>query len=470
MEKEKVGFLGCDVSKGYCDFLLLDSDEKVLEQTFTLADDINGRSTLRRLIDDILKTKVSTLYCGLESTGGYENNWYRLIANLSEEVPIHVARLNPKSVKAVSEALLRRTITDAVSAENIALYMIHYSKKIVYNTSQPKGDNTEFKEGRQHLSYINMLTKQKVQLNNQLEKLLYQNFSELISYCRHGIPGWILNLIIKYPSAQSVIKAGKINLTKIYGLSDEKATALLSKINSSDQKISQQTQHVITATAKEIAHKEALIKEEKKYLEDLYHSNNKINLISSIKGVGVSSAIIIMLEVENIKRFDSSKKLAAYFGVNPTFKQSGDGVWGSHMSKKGRSEIRSTLYMTALSAARCNPILKACYRKNRSRGFNHYQTMGVIMHKMLRIIFGVLSNETPFDAKIDEANVLKSRTKQIQGKETSNKLLSVQKKNQNRFMTFSEDAPISRSKFQKNQKASGVPKQKILELTGLPDA
>jgi transposase len=71
--------------------------------------------------------------------------------------------------------------------------------------------------------------------------------------------------------------------------------------------------------------------------------------LESIKGVGIESAVILMLEIEDVARFASSKKLCAYFGVNPRFKQSGDGTWGSHMSKQGRGEIRAVLYMAAFS-------------------------------------------------------------------------------------------------------------------------
>jgi len=40
---ERAGYLGCDVSKGYCDFLLLDSKEAVLEASFNLSDTKAGR-------------------------------------------------------------------------------------------------------------------------------------------------------------------------------------------------------------------------------------------------------------------------------------------------------------------------------------------------------------------------------------------------------------------------------------------
>ncbi len=42
----------------------------------------------------------------------------------------------------------------------------------------------------------------------------------------------------------------------------------------------------------------------------------------------------------SVERFSSVKKLASFFGAPPVFKQSGDGLSGFKMSKKGRKEAR----------------------------------------------------------------------------------------------------------------------------------
>src|SRR5678809_1061054 len=109
------GFLGIDVSKGYADFLLLDQRKQVMEESFQLQDNKAGRGQLGELIAKWVSVGLETLYCGVESTGGYENNWYYYLKALSQNLNIKVARLNAKAVKAVSDASLKRTITDAVS-------------------------------------------------------------------------------------------------------------------------------------------------------------------------------------------------------------------------------------------------------------------------------------------------------------------------------------------------------------------
>lgn len=459
---ERAGYLGCDVSKGYCDFLLLDAEETVLEPAFNLPDTRSGRANLKQLIEKWLATGVSTLYCGVESTGGYENNWYCFFKTLGRDLPVKVARLNPKGVKAMSDAVLRRTITDAVSAQNIAIYLIHFPAKVDYGDRYPTVQESEFKEGRQHVNYINMSNKQKVQLSNQLEKLIYQYFSEVLVYCRHGIPGWLLRLLVKYPCASAVVKAGERKIADVFGIGPIKAQSLLSKAYGSSQLVSMQAQHVISVTAREILHKQDLIDEERQYLQNLYKDHERVKLLCTIKGIGLNSAISLILEIEEIHRFANSKKITSYFGVHPTFKQSGDGIWGRHMSKKGRGEIRAVLYMACLTGIRHNPILKNIYKRFRSKGMNHYQSMGVVMHKLLRIIFGVLKNKSAFDPAIDLENVLKAEAKQKLFIEKAAKLKKEIKNSILRYQSGLEDAPVSRRKYQANKKALSVPLQNNL--------
>lgn len=472
MKQEKFGFLACDVSKGYGDFIILDSNENVLEPAFKLNDTAEGRLKLKELIDGLLTDKIDRLFCGVESTGGYENNWYHMLSQLSKACQVHVSRLNPRAVKCISGALQRRTITDEVSSQNIVLYMIHFPGKIKYTTDKSIGNETEYSEGRKVMNMINMFNKQKVQLSNQLEKLLYSHFSVLLSYCRHGIPNWILELLIKYPTEDLMVKAGKEKLAKIKGLSIDKAESILKKIsNSSAQYISSKiTQHLLITTAKELLLKERLVMAEKKIFSNQYKDNETVKLLTTIPGIGVESAVTIHLEIENIERFDSAKKLSSYFGINPIFKQSGDNKWAAHMSKKGRSEIRKVLYMSSLSGIRFNPILKAIYSKFRSKGLNHYQSMGVVMHKLLRIIYGILKTKQPFDVKVDIQNTLKAKEKQNENKEATQVVKKIQKINQNRFINSTDIAPISRKHFQKIKKASIVPIQTVLESTGSLDA
>ena len=449
-------FLGIDVSKGYADFLLLDQYKKVLEEPFQLSDTKDGRSELKKLIIKWLDKGITTLSCGVESTGGYEDNWYRFIKSLSKEFDIRVARLNAKGVKAVGDAGLKRTITDGVSAENIAVYLISFPDKVQYGTVMEGGIGTEFKDARQHYTYIKMLQKQKVQLSNQLEKLLYQHFGEVLTYCRHGIPGWLLRLLSQYPCAAAMIKAGPDKLSAIKGVSIEKAQALINKCLQSDRLPSKQIQHVIRMTSKEILHRDQGVKGEKKMLTQQFAEHSDVQIVDSIPGIGLESAVALVIEIETVQKFACSKKLVSNFGVHPSFKQSGDGMWGSHMSKKGPGEVRAVLYMSALSAIRCHPLFKQLYARFRAKGMTHYQAMGVVMHKLLRVIYGMLKNKTTFNATIDENNIEYSQTKKEQLKKQIKESRIRKNQTKHRYQTEDEQAPISgrQAKKRKKQAAS----------------
>lgn len=448
---EKKGYLGIDVSKGYADFLLLGSESQVMEEGFQLQDNKEGRQKLQELIADWQKHGLEELYCGVESTGGYENLWYGHLKSNYKESKVLVCRINPRGVKAVGDASLKRTITDGVSAENIANYMIKFPQKVDYGTNAMAGKE-EFKEGRQHYTFIKMLVKQKVQLNNQFEKLIYQHFSEMMIYCRHGMPIWLLSMLAKYPTAKMVQKAGVAKLSAIKGIGVEKANSIIHKAKDSEQDVSAQVCHVIMATAKEILHKASTIDEEKRYVIGMHKDAEEAKLVSSIPGVGIESAIAIVMEIENVERFETVKKMASYFGLNPTYKQSGDGMWGKHMSKKGRGEIRGVLYMTTLAAIRYNPLLKQVYARFRAKGMKHYQAAGVVMHKLLRIIYGILKNKTKFNAETDEQNQLKAAEKQKQKEEKNKKDKKINQSKKHRFQGPTKGAPISRRAEQELKK------------------
>lgn len=465
---QQKAFLGIDVSKGYSDFVLLDGQCNVLEDYFQLSDTSPGREKLKDLIGKWKKEGLEELYCGVESTGGYENNWHSFLKGLQSVGGLWVSRLNAKAVKSVSDASLRRTITDMVSATNIASYLAKFPEKVDYGI-KAKQEDEHFKEGRQFVTGIRMWTKQKVQLGNQLEKLLYQNLPELLVYCRNGIPSWLLRLLIKYPSFRAIKKAGEVKMLKIKGISKEKAQAILKKLKDSEQQTSTALQQLISITATEVLHQQALVQSGKSYLNELYKDDPSVKLLCEVKGIGLDSAVSVILELENVNRFENSKKVASFYGFHPTFKQSGDGFWGNHMSKKGRGNLRSVLYMVSMSAVRYNPMFKTLYARFRGQGMKHKQAIGVVMHKMIRVIYGILKSGKSFDPEIEKKHREASAEKQELKKKEIKVIKKTFEEKKNRFQKMIESAPISGRNAIKRKKQ--MASQTSIEVnTGSPNA
>ena len=176
-------YLGIDVSKGYSDFILLNSAKQSVEENFQLDDTFDGHQKLYNILSEFYTHHPKAqIYAAVESTGGYENNWFGSLLRFQGSLPLNTARLNPCGVSNNSKAGLDRNITDKISAENVAKYMIEHPEKVTYQQHDPLDSL------RRQWGFVKMLIKQKTQLLNQLESNLYVANPEILPYCKNGVP------------------------------------------------------------------------------------------------------------------------------------------------------------------------------------------------------------------------------------------------------------------------------------------
>jgi len=428
-------YLGIDVSKGYADFMIINSEKQPVVQGFQLDDTFDGHRSLYNILGRFLATHSdSTLFVGMESTGGYENNWYNSLIEFQGSLEIQTTRLNPFGVSHNSKADLKKNTTDKISAQNIAEYLVAHSEKVVYQKQDRLAGL------RKQWGFIRMLTKQCTQFLSQLNGLIYSANPELLSYCQNGVPMWVLKLLVKYPSAANLKKAHAKTVAKIPYVSSQKAQQLIANAKRSIASTKDIiTEQLIVATAQQILHlKETIADQNKSMLREC--SIPEIELIKTFPGISDFSAVGLIIEIQTIKRFASSKKLASFFGVHPVYKISGDGIGGIKMSKQGRKAPRQILYMITLSAIRCNPLIREIYEKHQKQGKHNMAVIGICMHKILRILYGMLKNNKPFNPTTDIANRLRSvRLKNNTPADNKNR----------RFQKYDQKAPVSRRQRKK---------------------
>lgn len=450
-------YLGVDVSKGYADLILLDQSKQIIENVFQLDDTFEGHCTLADFLHNFLNQhEEACIYAGLESTGGYENNWYTMLSRLREVMCVNVARLNPVGVKKHHEAALNKNVTDGISAFNIASYLISYSEKVRYNESQ------DMVSLRKQWNLIQLLVKQRTQLLNHVGFLLYQSNSGLVQYCKKGVPQWLLSLLSLYPTANKLARARVSSVAKIPGITLQRAEQLIVDAQKSIASHMDETDdYIIRTIIMQIKALEAQINNHKKRMEKSC-SVAEVKIISSFKGIGVYSAIGLWLNIVSLSRFPTCKKLVSYFGLHPVYKESGDKSWGFHMSKQGRKQPRAILFMVALSAISQNPLIKSLYVKKVSQGMDKMAAVGVCMHKILRIVYGMLKSNTEFNPQIDEKNQQKSHSKKIKKKH------SIMDKKR-RYQIIDKGAPISKRQQKKrnNEAGSQKPQENIVLMNGV---
>jgi transposase len=443
----EIGYLGIDVSKGYADFALLSVKKELLEDVFQLDDTSQGHVTLLNLLSEFKKKHgLDYIYAALESTGGYENNWFSFLKNEGNCSRIRIARLNPYGVKHDGIAGMERTITDSTSARRIAIYVINHPEKV--NWEENAYDLMD--SLRSMYNYIRTKVKQKVQLQNQLEKLLYSAFPEILKYTQEQLPQWLLSALQMYPTAVSMKNASIADLEKIKGISREKAKLLIKKSEMSISRADNPTlRQLISVYAEDIRTLITQIEKLKKNLESQKDITQEIEILESFRGIGRYSAIGLIIEIENIFRFSSSKKLCCFFGVHPKFKQSGDKISCVRMSKQGSSDLRAVLYMVAKSAIVHNPHIRRIYDRFREQGMKYNQAMGVIMHKILRIVYGMLKSKSGYNPDYDMYR--QQITAKYCTKKNSEEIIELENDKKKRFQELTIEAPISRKQLRKRK-------------------
>lgn len=121
-------------------------------------------------------------------------------------------------------------------------------------------------------------------------------------------------------------------------------------------------------------------------------------LLTSIPGIGDTTATLFLAEVPDIRRFDSASQLAAYAGLSARQHQSGTSVRRrTRLSKTGNKRLRTGFFMAALSARRFNPPAAALADRLELRGKCPMVIQGAVMRKLLHLAFGVLKSGLPFD-------------------------------------------------------------------------
>jgi len=60
--------------------------------------------------------------------------------------------------------------------------------------------------------------------------------------------------------------------------------------------------------------------------------------------------------------------------------------------------------MVAMSAITSNSLIRDIYQKYVANGRKKMVAIGLCMHKVLRIIYGMLKNNTPFNPEVDLKN------------------------------------------------------------------
>ncbi|MCA1626285.1 MAG: IS110 family transposase [Acidobacteria bacterium] len=117
--------------------------------------------------------------------------------------------------------------------------------------------------------------------------------------------------------------------------------------------------------------------------------------LKTISGIGSLSAAILLAVIGNIKDFETSGKLASYFGIVPRVSNSNETVNHGRITKRGSKTGRTALVQCSLSAIKKNEYLKTYYEQVKARR-GHGKAKIALARKFLGIIYNTLMNNWVF--------------------------------------------------------------------------
>jgi len=117
-------------------------------------------------------------------------------------------------------------------------------------------------------------------------------------------------------------------------------------------------------------------------------------LLLSIKGVGKVLAMATLVKTGNFTRFSNGRKFACYCGTAPFEHSSGTSIKGkprvSHLADK---DMKTLLYLAAMTAVQYNKELKAFYQRRVAQGKTKMSTLNIVKTKIIDRMFAVIHRQ-----------------------------------------------------------------------------
>lgn len=383
-------FVGIDIAKRNHEASVIAQDGSVVRKAMRFA---NSQAGYNKLMEMVRSLKEPVVF-GMEATGHY---WLTLYTHLRNDgCTVHV--INPIQSDALRAMYIRKTKNDAVDSVIIA-DVIRFGRYC--ETSVEPGDLQAMRElCRQRFYVIDMAS----DLKRKVIALLDQVFPEYEKLFSDTFGASSMEILSQYTTPEEMLSVSSQQLAEVLEkasrgrLGAAKAVEIQNAARNSFGIVmaSSSFSLIIRQYIEQIRSLEASVDAFDAEIARLLSGFD--TQLTTITGIGPTLAAVILSEIGgDIRRFSSPAKLAAYAGVDPTVKQSGDfSATRMKMSKRGSPYLRRAIWLASTVAAFKDPAIHALYERKRAEDKDHMTVIGHVCRKMISIIFVVLRDNTPY--------------------------------------------------------------------------
>lgn len=391
--------VGIDIAKRKHEAAVIDRDGNIVIKSFSFTNNCSGYN---RLIDLLRKAKLplENVTFAMEATGHY---WLALFSRLQKE-GFRVQVINPVQTNSIRSFYIRQAKTDPRDALLIAevIRFGHSSESTLH--SERIYELRELCRGRHAVVSMQADVKRKIialldQVFPEYENVFTNTFGDtsmaILQTC--PTPKELADMdldalcqLIEAPSRK------RFSIAKAQELQD------LARNSFGFDLVSDVFSTMIKLYSQHLVFLKQQIREMESKMADIMSSLD--TTIMTITGIGPTLGAYILSEIGDISRFSTSAKLAAYAGIDPTMRQSGEynGV-RNRMSKRGSPYLRHAIWLATSSAVHHDPALQAYFQKKRAEGKPYMASLGHACRKMVSIIYAVMRDNKAYAPYIPDA-------------------------------------------------------------------
>lgn len=346
-----------------------------------------------------------------EATGVYSRRLQRFLEDYGYDYVI----LNPLKAKKEMDQGLRHNKTDKTDACNLAKIQLQNRHKT------NKQESEDYHRLRALSRSYEELTSDIVGAKNRLHRILQLTFPEIETVVSTPKNRNYWELVKLFPHCQMVRELeaediiNKIKDFKGYG------TKRVQKIAQRLKGLANKTYPVASLNSPEtsdaIYYAQRLIQldqdrdERLKQMVEISKKlpNRDLEILTSIPGFAQTTAVRVLAELGDIRRFDNPNKIDAFIGIDPGRYQSGQVDSHLGITKHGNAIARKILYRAIGqidNASKTNACHIADYYENKkssqSKGFKKIAIASV--HKLIRTIYALIKNDQLYSYEVAKQN------------------------------------------------------------------
>ena len=397
---------GIDVSSRKSNVCIMVNGQKVND--YAISNDMVGFNQLLGDLKQVTKPQII-----FEATGVYSR---RLQAFLDMH-ELRYVMMNPLEAKRKTKDDLHQNKTDKLDALYLAKLQSEHPQRLAYV------QNKEYQELMANNRIYEQASHDLITNKNRLHKAVQLTFPEIEHLLANPRGKNYWSIALRFPHPDIVLETKEADiidfLKGLSGIGKKRANditqSLIRLAKVACPAVKKNSAHIrgLKMAINNILSAEEECQTALQALQEMAKLAPKrdLEILTSIPGIGENTALRIISELGDIRRFNNPSQLNAFVGVDPQVYESGNLTAHLSISKRGTAIGRKVLYLAINQIQSAKKAGKPCHiadyyekRKRSSETASHKKAAIASIHKLLRTIFALIKNDQLYSYDVAKHN------------------------------------------------------------------